>query len=218
MTNVTGPRKERTSVISTEEFNDMIQQTYEVRDNYPKYYGLRDRSILCIFRLTGKRVKELSLLKQTDLTIKEPNLSIIFSVVKKRKKQKLTTRREKQIPLTDPLVAPILEYKEWMHKNVGDEIPWLYPRTHYTTSFGTLTLSNNHLSTRQLLRIVQKYNANVWPHLFRETVGADIVRNDKTIMAVWKVKKRLDLEKTETAWRYMDRYGIDVIERESVKV
>jgi hypothetical protein len=39
------------------------------------------------------------------------------------------------------------------------------------------------------------------------------VREDKTIMAVWKVKKRLDLEKTETAWRYMDRYGVDVINR-----
>lgn len=213
MTNVTGPRKERTSVISAEEFNDMIQQTYEVEDGYPEYYAIRDRCILCIFRLTGKRVKELSLLKQTDLTIKGPNLSIIFSVVKKRKKQSLTTRREKQIPLTDPLVAPILEYKEWMQQNVGDAIPWLFPRTHYTPSFGTLTLDKTHLSTRQFLRIVQKYNPNVWCHLFRETVGADIVREDKTIMAVWKVKKRLDLEKTETAWRYMDRYGVDVINR-----
>jgi len=215
MTHVTGPRKERTSVINTEEFNDMIQQTYEVKDNYPEYYGMRDRSILCIFRLTGKRVKELSLLKQADLVIKGKNLSITFTVAKKRKKQKLTTRREKQIPLTDPLVAPILEYREWMQKNVGDTIPWLYPRTHYTPSFKTLTLTNKHLSTRQILRIVQKYNANVWCHLFRETVGADIVREDKSIMAVWKVKKRLDLEKTETAWRYMDRYGVDVIHRES---
>lgn len=215
MTNVTGTRKERTSVISMEEFNGMIQQTYEVKEGYPEYYAMRDRCILCIFRLTGKRVKELSILKQSDLAIKGVNLSITFTVAKKRKKQKLTTRREKQIPLTDPLVASILEYKEWMQKNVGDRIAWLFPRTHYTPSFGTLTLSKTHLSTRQFLRIVQKYNSNVWPHLFRETVGADIVRSDKTIMAVWKVKKRLDLEKTETAWRYMDRYGVDVIERES---
>jgi hypothetical protein len=27
-------------------------------------------------------------------------------------------------------------------------------------------------------------------------------------------RKRLDLEKTETAWRYMDRYGTDIIQRE----
>jgi len=60
---------------------------------------------------------------------------------------------------------------------------------------------------------VQKYNSYAWCHLFRETVGADIVRKDRSIMAVWKVKKRLDLEKTETAWKHMDRYGIDVIER-----
>jgi len=45
-------------------------------------------------------------------------------------------------------------------------------------------------------------------------VGADTVRSDPSKMAVWKVKKRLDLEKTATAWRYMDRWGSDVIEME----
>jgi Site-specific recombinase XerD len=213
MTRLSGPRKERTSVIGTEEFNDMIQQTYENEDGRPEYYAIRDRAVLCIFRLTGKRVKEVATLKQSDLDIKAPNLSITFSVVKKRKKQSLTTRREKQIPLADPLVPPILEYREWMNKNVGDAVEWLFPRTHYSPSFETLTFDRTHLSTRQFLRIVQKYNPNIWCHLFRETAGADIVREDKTIMAVWKVKKRLDLEKTETAWRYMDRYGVDVINR-----
>ena len=214
MTKLTGSRKERTTVIGDQEFQDMLDKTHEQMENYPSYYGLRDRSILCIFRLTGKRVKEVATLKQADLTVKGPNLSITFTVVKKRKKQKITTRREKQIPLSDPLVAPILEYREWMRENVGDAIEWLFPRTHYSPNFGTLTFDRTHLSTRQFLRIVQKYNEDVWCHLFRETVGADIVRSDKTIMAVWKVKKRLDLEKTETAWRYMDRYGVDVIKRE----
>jgi len=214
MTRVTGPRKERTTVISDEEFQDMLEKTYERKESYPEYYSMRDRCILCIFRLTGKRVKEVATLKQNDLTIKDSNLSITFTVAKKRKKQALTVRREKQIPLTDPLSGPILEYKEWMNKNVGDTVEWLFPRTHYSPSFDTLTFDRTHLSTRQFLRIVQKYNPDVWCHLFRETVGADIVREDKSIMAVWKVKKRLDLEKTETAWRYMDRYGVDVIRRD----
>lgn len=213
MTKLSGPRKERTTVISEQEFQEMLDKTCQVQDNYPEYYALRDRCILCIFRLTGKRVTEVSTLKQNSLEIKGPNLSITFSVVKKRKEQKLTTQREKQIPLTDPLVPPILEYREWMNKNLGNQIEWLFPTTHYSPYLGTLTFNRTHLSTRQFLRIVQKYNQDVWCHLFRETVGADIVRSDKSIMAVWKIKKRLDLEKTETAWRYMDRYGVDVIER-----
>lgn len=214
MTKLSGPRKERTTIIDDEEFQDMLDKTYEVQENYPEYYAMRDRSILCIFRLTGKRVKEVATLKQEDLKIKAANLSMTFSVVKKRKKQKMTTRREKQIPLTDLLVLPILEYRDWMKENVGEQVEWLYPRTHYSPSFGTLTFDRTHLSTRQFLRIVQKYNENAWCHLFRETVGADIVRKDKSIMSVFKVQQRLDLEKTETAWHYMRRYGVDVINRE----
>lgn len=213
MTHVTGTRKERTTVITDEEFREMLDKTREPIANYPQYYMMRDRAILCIFRLTGKRVSEVARLKQEDLAIKEGMLSITFTVSKKRKKQKITVRREKAIPLTDPLVASILEYKEWMQQNIGDQIEWLFPRTHFSPHFETLTFGFRHLTTRQLHRIVQKYNPEVWPHLFRETVGADIVRADRSIMAVWKVKKRLDLTKTETAWRYMDRYGLDIIER-----
>jgi hypothetical protein len=46
-------------------------------------------------------------------------------------------------------------------------------------------------------------------------MGGQIVKVDPSVMAVWKVKRRLDLEKTETAWRYMDRYGTDIIKREN---
>lgn len=214
MTKVTGVRKERTSVISDSEFMDTLLKAKN-DETVPEYYRLRDSAILCIFRLTGKRVGEVCKLKQTDLAVKDGNLSITFTVEKKRKQQILTSRREKQIPLTDSLTSYILEYREWMQKNVGNEIEWLFPRTHYSTFTSTLTLDRKPLTTRQMLRIVQKHNPNIWCHLFRETVGAEIVRQDKSIMSVWKVKKRLDLEKTETAWRYMDRYGIDVIERKS---
>ena len=82
MTKLSGPRKERTTVISEQEFQEMLDKTYEVKENYPEYYALRDRCILCIFRLTGKRVTEVSTLKQNSLEIKGSNLSIAFSVVK----------------------------------------------------------------------------------------------------------------------------------------
>lgn len=48
-------------------------------------------------------------------------------------------------------------------------------------------------------------------HLFRETVGAEIVREDNSIMAAFKVMLRLDLEDERTALRYVRRYAIDRI-------
>jgi integrase len=213
MTKVSGVRKERTSVISDQEFMETLDKTVN-DESQLEYYRLRDAAIQCIFKLTGKRVSEVSKLRQSDACIKEQNLSITFTVSKKRKKEMLTLRREKQIPLSDPLTAHILKYLEWMKQNIGDQIEWLFPRTHFSLFTSTLTFDKKALTTRQMLRIVQKYNANIWCHLYRETAGAEIVKADPTVMAVWKVKKRLDLEKTETAFRYMDRYGTDIIKRE----
>ena len=45
-------------------------------------------------------------------------------------------------------------------------------------------------------------------------MGAKIVRSDPTIMAPFKVMQRLDLESYTTAFRYMRRYAVDIIEKE----
>jgi integrase len=213
MTKVSGIRKERTNVITDSEFQETLAKARN-DTSLPEYYRIRDAAVLCIFRLTGKRVREVAQLKQNDIDVREKSLNITFNVVKKRKEQMLTTRREKEIPLSDPLTKHIIDYRTWLLENVGNQIEWFFPRTHYSPFLNTLTLDKKPLTTRQLLRIVQKHNKNIWCHLFRETVGAEIVRADPSVMAVWKVKRRLDLEKTETAFRYMDRYGKDVIERE----
>ena len=64
------------------------------------------------------------------------------------------------------------------------------------------------------MRIIKEVDSQAWVHLFRETMGAEIVRADPTIMAAFKVMKRLDLEDYNTRLRYMRRYAIDVIELE----
>lgn len=217
MTNVSEERAQRKQVITDREFSRMIQKTREEqnRPNYPFYYGFRDRAILCIFRLTGKRVSEVSRLEVGDLEIEDESLSITFTVSKKRKGQKLLLRRTKQVPLDNPLTEPIIEYWKWMKENLPS-IKWLLPRTHYSPYFDTLSFDDKPLSTRQILRIVQKYNPNVWCHLFRETAAADIIEKDQSIIAPWKVRRRLDLEKVETAFRYMDRYAKDVIKEVEV--
>jgi len=214
MTKVTGVRKERTTVIGDAEFQETLEKTKN-DTSLPEYYRIRDAAVLCIFMLTGKRVREVAQLKQNDLALNDSSLNITFNVVKKRKEQMLTTRREKEIPLSDPLTKYIIAYRTWMLENVGEQIEWLFPTTHYSPFLNTLTLDKKPLTTRQLLRIVQKHNKNIWCHLFRETVGAEIVRADPSVMAVWKVMRRLDLEKEETAYHYMQRYGKDVIERET---
>ena len=219
MTNVTGSRRNRKTVISPEEFNQMLKKTFEEqkRPNYPFYYGFRDRCILCIFRLTGKRVSEVARLEVSDVEIDDENLTITFTVSKKRKTQKLLLRRSKVIPLSNPLAKYIVEYVKWMRENFP-EIKYLFPRTHFSPYYDTLSLDpDRHLTRQQLLRIVQKYNPNAWCHLFRETVASDIIKKDESIFAPWKVRRRLDLERVETALRYLDRFARDVIKETEVK-
>jgi len=130
MTRLSGIRKDRTTTITDEEFNTMLTKAAE---RNPEYYALRDSSILCIFRLTGKRVRELSMLKRKDVHV-NGNLSITFSLVKKRKKEALITRREKQISLSEPYAKPIVDYVQWLNNHMEKSIEWFYPRTHYTPS------------------------------------------------------------------------------------
>jgi len=56
-------------------------------------------------------------------------------------------------------------------------------------------------------RVVTQAGEEAWPHRFRETVGARVVkRHGQTIVSLFAVKRRLDLEKMDTAMRYIDRY------------
>ena len=45
-------------------------------------------------------------------------------------------------------------------------------------------------------------------HLFRDSLGADIVKKHKgDIVSVYEVQRILDLERTDTAFRYLQRYA-----------
>jgi len=210
---MTNPKIQRKDVISDEEFKWMLERVEEA--DYPfEYYRMRDKAILCILRRTGKRRREVASLEISDLAVKGRYLSITFTVRKKRRKNILSLQREKLLSLKDPLVQPILEYWSWMKKN-NPECRYLFPRTFYSPLTKTFTLDrNHHLSGRQILRIVKRANPRAWCHLFRETVGAEIVRKDPSIMAPFKVMRRLDLESYTTAFNYMKRYAADIIEYE----
>ena len=63
-----------------------------------------------------------------------------------------------------------------------------------------------------------------WCHLLRETRAADIVRKDEektgeaSVMTVYRVQRALDLEETQTAWRYINRYATEFIETEDEEI
>ena len=199
-------------MLSEEEFNEMMVKAAQITAEYPR---LRLRCMLAILKRVGKRRGELAQLELTDIKLSGENLSITFTVEKKRSKSldQLGLRRNKQIPLTDPLTLPIIQYLMWM-KAHQPTCRYLFPST--TNVFGLHTAfdERKHLSGRQILRLVQSVNARAWVHLFRETQGAEIARMDTSLLSVYKVMMRLDLESEASAWRYIRRYAVDVIKTE----
>jgi hypothetical protein len=70
-----------------------------------------------------------------------------------------------------------------------------------------------HLDRTNVWRRVVLHGPETWAHLYRETRGAKVVRaQNNSIAAVFSVKERLDLEQMETAMRYVQRYGMDIID------
>lgn len=214
MTRVNPERNKRKETIEPGEFNGMLEKTDEEDYSSKDYYRARDKAIACVFYRTGKRRGEVARLEVSDLKIKNKNLSITFTVLKKRTSGEIPNRREKLIPLSDPWVNPIIEYWKWMNEN-HPECKFMFPTTHYSPLANTLTIkSDSHLTGRQVLRRIQKMNPDAWCHLFRETMGANVVRAKPDALAPFRVKRRLDLEDIRTAFRYFERYAADVIETE----
>lgn len=217
MTRVDPERNKRKGVIKSDEFNSMIETADSSDYSNEIYYQIRDKAIACVFYKSGKRRVEVARLEVSDLEIKSENLSITFTVFKKRKSGVLINRREKLIPLSDPWVNPIIEYWEWMRENYPD-CKFMFPTTHYSPISNTLTIKRgSHLTGRQVLRRIQKMNPDAWCHLFRETMGANVVRANPDALAPFRVMQRLDLEDYKTAFNYFRRFAADVIENEEMQ-
>ena len=79
-------------------------------------------------------------------------------------------------------------------------------------------IRNRYLTGRQIFNIVRSISDSIWPHLFRETVGSDVIKSDPTIIGAFKVMNRLDLENYETGFHYLKRYASDIIQREEDEI
>jgi integrase len=123
-------------------------------------------------------------------------------------------KRIKSVDVNDKYARLILDYLDYLNDH--------YPCVRYvfpsgTEVFGTsyVVFEDEHLSGRQLLRLIKPLNESVWLHLFRETKGAEIAREKgRTLDAVYSVRETLDLENETTAYRYVRRYAVQEMKSE----
>ena len=204
----------RTKVISDLELQDMLNAADKIKE---QFYRLRAKAVIALFRLSGKRRGELAMLELNDFTIEKNLLNVLFHLEKKRKNSPPKKRIAiKSFLLSDPLTAYVLEYVD--HLKTLTPVPkYFLPRT--VSVFGTsfVIMENEHLTGRQVLRIIRQVSEASWCHLFRETKGADCIKLDPTVTGAFLVQDTLDLERIETGYAYMKRYAHSIIKRPEQK-
>ena len=209
MTNPSPQRAKRKDIIGMPEFEAMVVRA----STLPFFFSIRLTALLCLLRLTGKRRGEISKLETQDFDVQPSLIQVTFTLEKKRRGSVMSHRVTKGLPLNDPLTAPILEYLN--HLRGLDPVPkYFFPSGHAVFGAGYIIEGDHHLTGRMILNLVRQVSDNAWPHLFRETAGAEIIKKDPTIIGVFKVKQRLDHEDLKTSMGYLQRYAVDVIDRE----
>lgn len=210
---MTNAKIKRDDVISEVEFENLIK--FVLTRTYPHpYYRSVDLCLLAVLKLTGKRISEVVRLKVADVVMRDGFLLLAFYVGKKREGQRHTLRREKKIDLDARYVEHILNHK-WVLNRIAPESEWMFPRTYYSNFGGAFKVrSENHFSRQTGHNRLKSISENIFAHLFRDTMGAQVAREDGSIVGVFKVMVRLDLESTTSAMRYVRRYAIDEIKQE----
>jgi len=125
----------------------------------------------------------------------------------------LTSDSFKAIPVSESLAKPILDYLAYLEK-LTPKPRFFFPSVQSVFGESYVILPDKHLTGRQLFNIVRSLSPKVWLHLFRETVGADIIKQDSSLIGVFRVMRRLDLESYQTGFNYLRRYASDVITRQ----
>jgi integrase len=201
----------RNNILDENEINQML----ETADKYKaKYYKVRAKCLVAIARLTGKRRGELRLLLFDDVKVlPNGNIVMVFQLKKKRKKKKRLSRSPpKTILNEDPYAKYIKEYLSFIDLFFPEPPKYLFPQCFNV--FGTISFKlRKSIGDKTVFNIIKRLNPKAWVHLFRETVGAEEIKNDPTLIGVFRVQRRLDLEDTQSAFRYFQRYATDIINR-----
>jgi hypothetical protein len=235
-------RETQETVINDSELNKALDQANKISN---EYFRLRALAVLSLLRLSGKRRTGISWIPLENFKIENDFLNVTFALEKKKRKHKkcpacsaknsgitlfckkcgldiskvpiaFTSKQAKSLkafPLSDPLTQNVLRYYEYLSSL--NPIPkfWLPPGR---SVFGHyMIIPDKHLSDREVFNIVRGASETLWPHLFRETVASDIVKQDNSIIVAFNVQKRLDLEDMRTGFSHLQRFAKDVIKREN---
>ena len=214
MTNVRNSplRVNRLTVVQDTELDDALSEADNLSTDL---FKLRAKATLALGRLSGKRAGEIAMLPRKNINVVGSNLNVDWILEKKRTKIALNKVSHKAYPLNDILTKHVINWLDFLDKK--------YPECQYFLPsakdvFGTYVVyPNKHVSTKTVFNIVRGCSQSIWPHLFRETKGADIVSADNTIAAIYEVQEALDLDPArgfETASRYARRYGRRVEKRQ----
>lgn len=206
-------RVERQKVITEAEFAEALYNAEQIQNEFLR---LRAKAVLCLLRLTGKRRGEIAVLPLENVKVEKGFLHVTFILEKKRKGHILQKLSTKSISLTHPLVKPILQYLEYLN-NLNPKPKYFLPQAKPVFSYIVIN-PDKHISGRQVFNIVRSCSETIWPHLFRETVASDIIREDDSIISAFKVQRRLDLEDFRTGFRYLKRFATDIIAGEEEKL
>lgn len=124
-------------------------------------------------------------------------------------------KRTKSVDTTDKYAKLILEYLEFLER-IYPEAKFVFPSGMKVFGTSYIVFEDQHLSGRQILRLIKPLNEKAWLHLFRETKGAEIAQDlGMSITAVTEIKNTLDLENETTAYRYVRRYAVQEMKTET---
>jgi hypothetical protein len=233
-------RESRETVIDDSELGRALSQASTI-DN--EYFRLRAVAVLSLLRLSGKRRTEIAWIPLENFKVENDLLTVTFTLEKKKRKHKkcpacttknsspssfckkcglrisevpvtFTSKQAKSVkafPLSDPLTKNLLKYLDYLTSL--NPIPKFWLPSGRSVFGNYFIIPDKHLSDREVFNIVRGASETLWPHLFRETVASDIVRQDNSIIAAFKVQKRLDLEDMRTGFNYLQRFAKDIIKR-----
>jgi hypothetical protein len=234
-------RETRQTVVQDDEFGKALLEADNVRN---EYFRLRALAVLSLFRLCGKRRSEIAWIPLENFKVDGDLLTVTFTLEKKKRKHKkcpncntknsvisrfckkcgvdisattvsFTSKQAKSLKafqLSDPLTQNVLGYYEYLRSL--DPTPKFWLPSGKCIFGNYFVIPERHLSDREVFNIIRQTSDTVWPHLFRETVASDIVKQDNSIIAAFKVQKRLDLEDMRTGFNYLQRFAKDIISRE----
>jgi len=176
-------KKEREDILRPDEVKVYLAMA-KMAPNPP-----RDRGLIALLYAYGKRVSETIVLDRSDVRVLDDRIITRFKVLKSRPRSGIMKITYKELTIDHWLVPYITGHLEYVDDG------YLFPGR------GKL----GHLTRQGILWLLQnRYNEDIWPHLFRHSLAGLMAENGATVpeLMAW-----FDWEKESTAIGYVNKFG-----------